>query len=102
MRHVLRPIALLVVLALAGGCSLLETDQAKAILTNANGYAFYETRYAEACVEVVGPPTCKAQQTWLKAWKKHLGEANDALKRGGRAPLQLKQIKRDAKAKPVK
>lgn len=67
------------------------------IVTSANAYAYYHARYEEKCVEAVGPATCDAQFALLERWKGRLAEAETALKRGGRLPLQLGELQKTEK-----
>jgi hypothetical protein len=70
-------------------------SQEAKVATSMNAYDFYEAR-AEECVVAEG--WCSTVAAHLKAWKRHLIEANRAVKMGGKCPLQLKQIKLDEKA----
>lgn len=67
------------------------------MVTSANAFAFYEARYQEGCVDVVGPGTCDAEFASLNRWRRRLAEAETALgnvKKGGKLPLQLAELKR--------
>ena len=94
-RRVLLSRALPVFLIAGGfGCG---SDPGVKILTSANAYAYYEARYSEACVAVTGPATCDQRHAGLVAWRARLDEAEIALKRGGKLPLQLAELKTQEK-----
>ena len=83
-------VALSAMLAMAGCAS-----PAKQILTSANGYHYYYARYQEACPPRTAPAAlCPSWSAGLSIWHKRLTEANDALQRGGKLPLQLGALKR--------
>ena len=88
--------AALVVFLLAGACGCGTAPEVK-ILTSANAFAYYEARYSEACVAVTGPATCDQRHAGLVAWRARLDEAEIALKRGGKLPLQLAELKTQEK-----
>ena len=81
-------------LAGAWGCG---TSPEVKILTSANAYAYHEARYSDACVVVAGPATCDQRHAVLLAWRARLDEAEAALKRGGKLPLQLAELKTQEK-----
>ena len=81
-------------LAGAWGCG---TSPEVKILTSANAYAYHEARYSDACVVVAGPATCDQRHAVLLAWRARLDEAEAALKRGGKLPLQLAELKKQEK-----
>ena len=81
-------------LAAAIGCG--SSPQVK-ILTSANAYAYHEARYSEECVVNVGTATCDKRHAVLIAWRARLDEAEAALKRGGKLPLQLAELKKQQK-----
>ena len=81
---------------LAGACGCGTAPEVK-ILTSANAFAYYEARYSEACVAVTGPATCDQRHAGLVAWRARLDEAEIALKRGGKLPLQLAELKKQEK-----
>jgi hypothetical protein len=61
-------------------------------MTSANCYTYWHARHAERCPS----PTealCK-ETSVLTRWHTALGEANAALQRGGKLPLQLAALKR--------
>ena len=82
--------------SLAGGFGCGSAPEVK-ILTSANAYAYHEARYSEACVAVKGPETCDQRHAVLLAWRARLDEAEAALKRGGKLPLQLAELKKQEK-----
>ena len=84
------------VFLLAGGFGCGSASEVK-ILTSANAYAYHEARYSEACVAVKGPETCDQRHAVLLAWRARLDEAEAALKRGGKLPLQLAELKKQEK-----
>ena len=88
--------AALAVFLLAGGFGCGSAPEVK-ILTSANAYAYHEARYSEACVAVKGPETCDQRHAVLLAWRARLDEAEAALKRGGKLPLQLAELKKQEK-----
>ena len=76
------------------GCA----SPAKQILTSANGYHYYHARYQEACPSRSAPADlCSSWYAGLSRWHKRLNEANDALQRGGKLPLQLRAVKKSEK-----
>ena len=76
---------------LLAGCA----SPARQILTSANGYHYYYARYQEACPPRTAPAAlCPSWSAGLSIWHKRLTEANDALQRGGKLPLQLGALKR--------
>lgn len=81
----------------ASGCSLLPGPPESRVATSINALAFYEARYQEACVVVVGPAACDTEDRLLMAWRGRLDDALVALertKKGGKLPLQLRELKR--------
>lgn len=78
---------LLCVMGMAGCAS-----PAGKILTSANGYHFHSARYVESC-PVPTASDCQARADVLRRWYTALGEANAALQRGGKLPLQLQALK---------
>jgi len=89
MRRAVTPVLLLVAL---GGCALKPPEK---VATSMNAFDFYEARYEEKCQ--TASPDCERLRAALSAWRKHLIEANRAVKNGGRCPLQLQQIADDEK-----
>ena len=84
----------------AAGAFLLAgcTSPARQILTSANGYHYYHARYQEACPSRSAPADlCSSWYAGLSRWHKRLNEANDALQRGGKLPLQLRAVKKSEK-----
>lgn len=82
----LSAMALLLCAVGMAGCA----SPARTILTSANGYHYWHARYSERCPS----PTealCK-ETSVLTRWHTALGEANDALQRGGKLPLQLEAL----------
>ena len=84
------------VLLLAGTWGCAAAPEVK-ILTSANAFAYYEARYSESCVAVAGPATCEQRHAGLVAWRARLDEAETALRRGGKLPLQLAELKTQEK-----
>lgn len=84
------------VFVVAGACGCGTSPEVK-ILTSANAYAYHEARYSDACVVVAGPATCGQRHAVLLAWRARLDEAEAALKRGGKLPLQLAELKTQEK-----
>jgi hypothetical protein len=84
------------VFLLAGTWGCAAAPEVK-ILTSANAFAYYEARYSEACVASVGPTTCDKRHAVLIAWRARLDEAEAALKRGGKLPLQLAELRKQQK-----
>ena len=84
------------VFLLAGTWGCAATPEVK-ILTSANAFAYYEARYSEACVAITGPATCAQRHAGLVAWRARLDEAETALRRGGKLPLQLAELKTQEK-----
>jgi len=80
-------VPLLSVMVMAGCAS-----PATRILTSANGYHYWTNRHAERCPSET-EPVCKGASV-LTRWHTALGEANAALQRGGKLPLQLDALKR--------
>ena len=86
-------VALSAMLAMAGCAS-----PAKQILTSANNYHWYFARHQEACPpRAVPADLCPSWSAGLSQWHKRLTEANDALQRGGKLPLQLGALKKSEK-----
>ena len=86
-------VALSAMLAMAGCAS-----PAKQILTSANNYHWYFARHQEACPpRAVPADLCPSWYAGLSQWHKRLTEANDALQRGGKLPLQLADLKKSEK-----
>lgn len=84
-----RPALLLPLVAafLLVGCA----SPASRILTSANGYHYWSARWAERC-----PSPTEAlcnEAPVLTRWHTALTEANAALQRGGKLPLQLEALK---------
>ncbi len=75
------------------GCSIFPDRSPEKVLTSANAYTYYEDRYVQKCVLVVGPPSCKDVQVELKGWKADLKMASDGIKNGGKIPLWLSALK---------
>lgn len=69
------------------GCSSSTTQ----ILTSANAYHYHHSRYSEQCVgdHATGAPNCAERFHALQDWRKYLEEAEEAVERGGKLPLQL-------------
>lgn len=84
------------VFLLAGAWGCAAAPEVK-ILTSANAFAYYEARYAESCVAITGPATCAQRHAGLVAWRARLDEAETALRRGGKLPLQLAELKTQEK-----
>jgi len=76
--------------ALACGCGTSQPDR---VMASVNAFHYYNARYEERCVPS-GPKGCAATNTALRAWRKGLDEAGEALKRGGEIPLQVAHVKR--------
>ena len=70
------------------GCA----SPARQILTSANAYHWHHARYGEACQTT--SEACQTRASVLTRWHTALGEANAALQRGGKLPLQLGALKR--------
>ena len=66
------------------------------IATSMNDYDWYATRATEECPHA--PEWCVVIRPLLVEWQKHIHEAEKADKWGGKAPLQMKQLKTDEKA----
>ena len=84
----------------AAGAFLLVgcTSPAKQILTSVNNYHWYFARHQEACPpRAVPADLCPSWSAGLSQWHKRLTEANDALQRGGKLPLQLGALKKSEK-----
>ena len=89
----------------AAGAFLLVgcTSPAKQILTSVNNYHYYHARYQEACSSSrmsssqAPADLCPSWYAGLSTWHKRLTEANDALQRGGKLPLQLADLKKSEK-----
>ena len=86
--RVRRAALLLPLLATFSGCA----GPAQTILTSANGYHWHRSRYSETCAVVTDE--CRERAAVLARWYTALGEANDALQRGGKLPLQLESLKK--------
>ncbi len=73
---------------------------ASKILTSANGYHWHSARYEETCRSQPVPQDCPSRADVLRRWYTALDEANAALQRGGKLPLQLdalKSVEKEAK-----
>jgi hypothetical protein len=65
------------------------------VLTSVNTFHYVRTVYGGKCVTVpnaVAPPGCKEAYAAMAAQQQWIFESNDAVKRGGRLPLQLKAL----------
>jgi hypothetical protein len=69
-------------------------------MKHVNNHAYYYNRYIDECVTVKGPETCKVFQLEVNRYKGVITEAEAANARGGKYPLQLKELK--AQEKKVK
>lgn len=76
------------VIALSG-CA----TSASKVLEHVNNREYYFNRYIEECVQVKGPDTCEAFQKEVNRYKEVVLEAEAANARGGKYPLQLKELK---------
>lgn len=85
---------LLVFLLLASGAAV--SCSSNKILTSSNSWAFHTARYNESCVNPA--PGCACRHEALARWRGALDEARDAVRRGGKYPLQIRALK-DAEAK---
>ena len=86
-----RATVIAVALAIAG-CSSSEPVK---VASSVNAFHFINARYEEKCVAVVGPvKECRATNAALLQWKKALGESDEAVRRGGKLPLQIKYVKK--------
>lgn len=82
--------ALLLSVVLLTGCG---ATGGKKVVNSVNDFYYYNARYEERCVNVVGPKAeCAATAVALEAWKSGLKEADEASKRGGNFPLQIKHL----------
>jgi len=85
----------IVALAAALGCH----SAAYTVATLKNSYDYHLARYSEACppAPATAPSWCPAYYQRLLQAKKHLDEAAEAVHAGGGLPLQMSQIRADAK-----
>lgn len=85
-RFVVLFLALLVV-----GC----TSDINRVKTSLNDYTYYANRFEEKCPSYDSAicTELKAQADGLKKWNKAIHEAQEAVSRGGKLPLQLKALK---------
>jgi len=80
-------------------CTIGCASPASRVLTSINSYHWHHARYGEACQTASEP--CQTRAAVLTRWHTALGEANDALQRGGKLPLQLDALKRvEKESKP--
>lgn len=79
---------LCVAVILLSGCA----SPATRVLTSVNGYHYWINRHAERCPSET-ESICK-ETSVLTRWHTALGEADAALQRGGKLPLQLDALKR--------
>ena len=86
--------ALVAIFAL--GC----TRPAARVATHLNNREFYYNRYVEECVAVKGPVSCDEYQKAVNRYRELIIEADAANQRGGKYPLQLKEL--DNQLKKVK
>lgn len=84
-------VAVLLSSLLGSGCSSPEIK----IMSSANAYYYYYSRYSEQCVGdyAIGAPNCAERFHALQDWRKYLEEAEEAVGRGGKLPLQLQALK---------
>ena len=96
-RKVLSPRRSRVVLLSLLGAAIFTScsPTANKCLTSANAWAFHYARYQEACVPQ-GSVECACRYEALDRWRRALDEANAAMSRGGKMPLQLQALE-DAK-----
>ena len=81
--------------------SLIACSQPKRVLTSANAYDFYSSRYERACGVNSRPPRpfdCRGVYDELLRYREDLQLAGDAVKRGGKFPLQVEALKAHEKA----
>lgn len=74
---------------LLAGC----TRPAAVVATHLNNREYYYNRYIEECVVVKGPPACDDFHKAVNRYKELVVEADAANQRGGKYPLQLKELK---------
>jgi hypothetical protein len=84
-----RIITALVAVFMLTGC----TSSTLKVSEHLNNREFYYNRYIEECVSVAGPPSCETFQKEVNRYKVVIVEAEAADKRGGKYPLQLKELK---------
>ena len=90
----MRRLLVLVSLCLiAIGC----TRPAAIVAAHVNNHAFYYNRYIDECVTVKGPPSCEVFYVEVNRYKAVIVEADAANVRGGKYPLQLKELKTQLK-----
>lgn len=98
-----------VLVVLAMGCSIFPSAHEK-LLGHQNAYAFRVTEFADACVVADPPAPCFGEKKFLDAWETHLHRTEwldwppappatvAKVERHGAIPLQLAQLRADARA----
>jgi hypothetical protein len=90
IRNLFTRTAIAIVLILTG-CSAPPIR----VATHVNNREFYYARYIEECVEIsqpIAPPGCAAFRIEVNRYKRVIEEAYQANERGGKYPLQLKEM----------
>lgn len=77
----------LLVLGILSGCNWNPNK----VITSANSWAFYAERRKENCA--ISTPVCDCRYSVLSRWEKLLKEADKAVSRGGKYPLQLDALR---------
>lgn len=78
-------------------CSLVDqfftTPTSAKLAAAANDYWYWSERYTEKCGAKPAPATCDGAYVTLMRTRADLEKANDALKRGGKLPLQMSRLR---------
>lgn len=92
-----RVFGLAFVLMALGACA----SAPRQVLTQTNAFYYWRGEYERVCPKPPAPPTTPTCISWAKdlnALEDRVHDAEAAVKRGGALPLQLKALKRAAKA----
>lgn len=92
-----RTLAMLLVALALVGCG---TSQAGRVLRAENDYSYHLARYTEVCPDPAVTQGCIEKAQRLKTWHGAVQEAAEALKRGGKCPLQIERLEKVAKEYP--
>lgn len=88
-----RILVLAVALSALSGC----VRPAAVVATHLNNREYYYNRYVEECVLIKGSASCIEYQKAVNRYKDLITEAEAANARGGKYPLQLKELKSQLK-----